>query len=90
MPKLLRHWPLLFVFFILLVFFLPVFQGKLPIPADALVGLYHLYPDFYADKYPSGIPYKNFLLTDPVLQQYPWKKFAISQLKQGQIPWLNP
>ena len=90
MPKLLRHWPLLFVFFILLVFFLPVFQGKLPIPADALVGLYHPYRDFYADKYPSGIPYKNFLLTDPVLQQYPWKKFAISQLKQGQIPWWNP
>ena len=86
----LPHWPLIFVFLVLLVFFLPVLSGKLPVPADALVGLYHPYRDAYADKYPSGIPYKNFLLTDPVLQQIPWKHFAVTELKQGRLPWWNP
>ncbi len=85
-----HHWPLIFVFLILTVFFLPVLTGKLPVPADALVGLYHPYRDFYADRYPSGIPYKNFLITDPVLQQIPWKYFAVSELKQGRLPWWNP
>ncbi|OGY16730.1 MAG: hypothetical protein A2784_04565 [Candidatus Chisholmbacteria bacterium RIFCSPHIGHO2_01_FULL_48_12] len=85
-----RHWPLALVWLILLVFFSPILFGKLPFPGDALVGLYHPYRDFYADKYPSGIPYRNFLLTDPVLQQIPWKYFAVNELKQGRIPWWNP
>lgn len=66
------------------------FGGKLPIPADTVVGLYHPWRDFYAGEYPSGIPYKNFLITDPVRQQYLWRQLAISDLKQGTIPAWNP
>ncbi len=80
------------IFFIALgVFFSPVWRfNYLPIPADNIVGLYHPFRDFFASKYPSGIPYKNFLLTDPVRQQYLWKHFAITELKQGRLPWWNP
>jgi hypothetical protein len=85
-----RHWPLVLVWLILLVFFSPILFGKLPFSGDALVGLYHPYRDFYANQYPSGIPYKNFILTDPVVQQIPWKYFAVNELKQGRIPWWNP
>ena len=88
MPKI--SFPLVLVFLVLFIFFSPIIAGKLPFPGDALVGLYHPYRDAYADKYPAGIPYKNFLLTDPVLQQIPWKYFAINKLKQGRIPWWNP
>jgi len=88
MPKI--SFPLALVFLALFIFFSPIIAGKLPFPGDALVGLYHPYRDAYADKYPAGIPYKNFLLTDPVLQQIPWKYFAIKKLKQGRIPWWNP
>ncbi|MBI2010524.1 MAG: YfhO family protein [Candidatus Chisholmbacteria bacterium] len=72
------------------VFFAPVFKGKVPLPADALVGLYHPYRDFFAPEYPLGIPYKNFLITDPIRQQFVWKKLAVGELKQGRIPWWNP
>ena len=50
-----------------------ILQGLLPIPADTIIGLYHPYSDLYAVDYPNGIPYKNFLITDPVSQIYIWK-----------------
>ncbi|PIZ99051.1 MAG: hypothetical protein COX78_02350, partial [Candidatus Levybacteria bacterium CG_4_10_14_0_2_um_filter_35_8] len=60
---------------ITLIFFWPfVLQNKLPIPADTIVGMYHPYRDFYTNSYPRGVPFKNSLITDPVRQQYPWKK----------------
>ena len=77
--------------FVTLLFFSPFFlQGKIPIPADTIVGLYHPYRDFYAKDYPNGIPFKNFLITDPVRQQYPWKHLVIDLLKKGELPLWNP
>ena len=65
------------------IFFWPVWwQGKLPIPADALVGLYHPFRDYFSDRFLQGVPYKNFILTDPVLQQYPWKWLVINDWKE--------
>lgn len=87
MPKI--SFPLALVFLALFIFFSPIIAGKLPFPGDALVGLYHPYRDAYADKYPAGIPYKNFLLTDPVLQQIPWKYLAVNSLRQVKLPWWN-
>jgi len=73
------------------IFFYPVwFQGKLPLPADTIPGLYHPMRDALADIYPNGPPYKNFLITDSVRQQYPWRQFSIAQLKSGHLPWWNP
>src|SRR3989344_4193497 len=83
-------YPFLFIL-IVFVFFWRVFvQGLLPIPADSLVGLYHPFRDVYAKSYPSGIPFKNFLLTDPVLQQYPWRWLAVSEMREGRAPLWNP
>lgn len=62
----------------------------LPIPSDTIVGLYHPFRDLFAKSYPNGIPFKNFLLTDPVRQLIPWKSFAISVLKDHQLPLWNP
>jgi len=82
-------YPFVFVV-IIAVFFYKIFLGLLPIPSDTLVGLYHPWRDIYATEYPRGIPFKNFLVTDPIRQQIPWRKVAIDQWKQGQIPWWNP
>ncbi|MDP1721729.1 MAG: YfhO family protein [Candidatus Gottesmanbacteria bacterium] len=77
--------------FVVTVFFSPVFfEGKLPVPSDTLVGLYHPWRDLYSDTNPRGVPFKNFLITDPVRQQIPWRKIAIDQWKQGEIPLWNP
>ena len=76
---------------IVFVFFWRVFlKGLIPVPADALVGLYHPYRDLTSCDYPMGIPYKNFLITDPVLQQIPWRYLVVSSWKQGELPGWNP
>lgn len=64
--------------------------GLLPIPSDTIVGLYHPYRDYYRETYPRGIPFKNFLITDPVRQQYPWRNLSIDLLKEKQVPRWNP
>lgn len=80
-------------FFLLIVgiFFYPtILSGKLPVPSDTLIGLYHPWRDLYASTNPRGVPFKNFLITDPVRQQIPWRKIAIDQWKEGNIPRWNP
>lgn len=81
-----------FIFVLLTLIFFKSFviQGKIPIPSDTIVGLYHPYRDFYANAYPRGIPFKNFLITDPIRQQYPWKNLAINLEKKIQLPLWNP
>ncbi len=73
------------------VFFSPVIlHGLLPVPTDSLVGLYHPWRDLYAGTNPQGVPFKNFLTTDPVRQQIPWRKLVVDELKQGKLPKWNP
>lgn len=79
------------ILFCVFLFFYPFFlQKKLPIPADTVIGLYNPFRDLYAKDYPNGIPYKNFLLTDPVRQQYIWKELSVDMLSLGQLPLWNP
>ncbi len=77
-------------FFVCLFFWQFLIKGLLPIPSDTIIGLYHPFRDLYAKDYPSGIPFKNFLITDPVRQQYPWRELTISLEKKLQLPLWNP
>ena len=83
-------WPTLLVFVSLIFFWQTFVKGLLPIPSDTIIGLYHPFRDLYAKDYPRGIPFKNFLITDPVRQQYVWKNLSIESLKKGEIPLWNP
>lgn len=84
-------WAVVVFLVVVGVFFSPtIFQGKLPVPSDALVGLYHPWRDLYSSEYPRGIPFKNFLITDPVRQQIPWRKIAIDQWKDRILPLWSP
>lgn len=80
----------IFVALICVFFYPTLIKGYLPIPTDALVGLYHPWRDVYVHDYPRGIPFKNFLITDPIRQQIPWRKGAIDQWKNGRVPLWNP
>ena len=87
------YWLLqiIILFLPIIVFFYPVFfSGKMPIPADTIVGLYHPYRDKVWNGLTAGVPFKNFLITDSVRQQYPWRKLAIENLKQRILPIWNP
>lgn len=83
--------PLFLILFIGSIFFHSFFlKGFLPIPSDTIVGLYNPFRDFYAPNYPNGIPFKNFLITDPVRQEYPWRMLSLSLAKSGILPLWNP
>ncbi len=71
-----------------IVLLLP-FVYKLPIPADAIPGLYWPMKD-HDFGYSNGVPVKNPLITDPVRQQFAWKYLAIKEFKQGNWPLWNP
>ena len=92
MKRLLRN--IVFPFLIIVVctaFFYPtLLSGKLPVPTDTLIGMYHPWLDQAATLHPSGVPFKNFLITDPIRQQIPWKKLVIDDLKKGTLPSWNP
>lgn len=86
-----RFFSFTFLFFAIVFFYAPfLFSFKLPIPADSIVGLYSPYRDFYSASYPNGIPFKNFLITDPVRQTYIWKELSIDVIKSGHLPLWNP
>jgi hypothetical protein len=83
--------PFFLILIIVLVFFWQfLLKGLLPIPSDTIVGLYHPFRDFYAKDFPRGVPFKNFLITDPVRQQYPWRDLTISLEKNLELPLWNP
>jgi hypothetical protein len=86
-----RIVPLLLFITVPLIFFYSFFLfGKLPIPADTIVGLYHPFRDLYIKEFPRGIPFKNSLITDPVRQQYPWRFLAMDNIKNLRLPLWNP
>lgn len=83
--------PLVVIITIVIVFFRQFFvSGFLPIPSDTIVGMYHPFRDVVWDNFTAGVPFKNFLITDPVRQQYPWRELAIDLIKNGQWPLWNP
>lgn len=86
-----KFWPVIIIFSLVLIFARPfLLKGLLPIPSDTIVGLYNPFRDLYAKEYPRGVPFKNFLITDPVRQQIPWKYLATHLEKNVELPLWNP
>lgn len=79
-----------FLIFVIIFFYQFFLKGLLPIPADTIVGLYHPFRDLYEATNPNGLPFKNFLITDPVRQLYPWKELVIYSFSHITLPIWNP
>jgi len=83
--NLLKHWPLLIIFFIILVFSFPYWaKGLVPFPADHLVTAFPPWQYYY------GMPVKNNAMPDVVTQMYPFKHLVIGLWKKGIVPLWNP
>lgn len=83
--------PIIALIFISTAFFYKTLtRNLLPVPSDTLIGLYHPWRDQAATTNPSGVPFRNFLITDPVRQQIPWRKLVIDSYKRGELPRWNP
>lgn len=78
-----------FVAIVAVFFYRTIFFTQLPVPSDDLVGLYHPWRDAYAHAFQNGVPFKNFLITDPIRQQIPWRKQVIDAWKAGKAPLWN-
>ncbi len=90
MKKLFKFWPLLLILLLWTVLFWPFFSKKLlPIPADIITGVYYPWLD-YKWGFVVGVPVKNPLMSDVPSLLYPWRSFAIDELKSGRWPLWNP
>ena len=86
-----KFWPLIVIFVVTAAFFWQfLLKGLLPIPSDTIVGLYYPFRELYQKTNPNGIPYKNFLITDPVRQTYPWRNLSVLSEKNKELPLWNP
>ena len=84
-------FPVTLIFFLVAIFSWQfLIKGLLPIPSDTIIGLYYPFRELYQKTNPNGIAYKNFLITDPVRQQIPWKNLSIVLEKESQLPLWNP
>src|SRR3989338_2150669 len=77
------------VLLINIIFFRGLFVGLVPIPLDALVGVYHPWADQFWG-FVAGVPYKNIALTDVFSQLYPWRILAMDLVRSWQLPLWNP
>ncbi len=86
-----KHFLIFFFLVLISLYFINfLIKGLFPIPADTIVGMYHPFRDYFVQDYARGYPFKNFLITDPIRQQYPWKKLVIEFLKKKELPvWNN-
>ena len=83
--------PLIPLIIIIFFFLPPLISGKIPIPGDLILGLYHPWRDISFDGFsPEHFPAKNPLIVDPVVQTYPWKSLIIENLKSKNLPFWNP
>lgn len=86
-----KFLPVILLTGVVLIFFWQfLLKGFLPIPSDTIVGLYYPFRDAYFKTNPNGLPYKNFLITDPVRQQIPWKSLVVAAEKKLTLPLWNP
>ena len=80
----------LLIFVTVSIFFYPVFRGNIPFPGDLLVSFYEPYRAYPLDGYaPGSVPSKD-QGADVARHIFPWKKFTIDTLKNGQIPFWDP
>ena len=84
-----KYLGLLFVFCIL--FYFPVlFQGKVALPVDALVGAHVPWTEVAWGGYPAGVPIKNLEITDSFSQFFPWRSLVGEFWRNLIIPLWNP
>ncbi len=89
MNRLKKWWPLGLIFLIFGVIFRQIlFQDKVAVPADTLVGAYYPWLH-YKWGFVTGVPVKNALLSDSFSHFFLFKHLAVDLLKVGQWPLWN-
>ena len=86
-----KIFPYVLLLFVVAAFFYKsIFFGKIPMPGDFVLGVYHPWLDYIWGNFVAGIPVKNPLLADVPSLFYPLKIYSTQFLKLGHIPLWNP
>jgi len=81
---------LLFIFITSIFFYKSIFNGYIPFPGDILIAEYSPWKyESFLGYNPGSYPNKAQYF-DVIRQLYPWKTFAIDQMKLFQLPLWNP
>ena len=86
--KLLLRPVTLLILFCLFLYWELFFLGRIPLPADALVGTNFPWLD-YNWGFPAGVPVRNPGISDTFSQIYLWKNLATEMLSQAVFPLWN-
>ncbi len=87
----LKIMPILAIFAITCLIFFKIFLKDLyPIPGDLLVSFYFPWYSGGWEGYNPWTTHKELIGADSVRQIYPWKEFALNQIKKGEFPLWNP
>ena len=85
--RILKFWPVVFIFSIWFIFASPYFiKGLVPFPSEYLVNFFAPWASYQE----FAGPVKNNAMPDIITQIYPWKNLTIESLKNGIIPLWNP
>ena len=84
-----KNWQYLFLLFVVLLAFYPIFQGKIPLNARNLVSFFS---PWYYEKFagfPAGVPAKPGML-DQLRLYYPYMRLTQEAYRHGELPLWNP
>lgn len=81
--------PFILIAFVVILFFFRIFRGEIPFPGDLLVNQNPYNTNSYLGYAPGGFPNKA-QGPDVIYEIYPWRYFAMGELKNGEIPFWNP
>jgi uncharacterized membrane protein YfhO len=71
-------------------FWKTLIKGYVPFPGDLLISNYQPWRSYsYVGYAPGGYPSKDQYF-DTIRQLYPWRTFAIQEIKAGRLPMWNP
>ncbi len=89
MKRFFKFWPFVLIGLIVLIFFLPVFKGRVPFPGDLLINSNPYRTESFLGYSPGGYPSKD-QGPDVINEIYPWRYFSVNQIKNLSIPFWNP
>ena len=82
--------PILFFLCLTLILFYKIFLGLYPFAGNLLVSFFFPWSGGGFAGYNSWTTHKEFIGSDSIRMQLPWKVLAFDQIKKGQSPLWNP
>lgn len=85
-----KIFPFLLFLILTLVLFYKVFLGFYPYAGNLLVSFFFPWSSGGFEGYDSWTTHKEFIGSDSIRMQFPWKVLAFDQIKKGKFPLWNP